>query len=199
MSEEMIGIIITSIISLISLIISLKNYLISKPKLKIVISDKQCDAYFGNVCANNENIVNTKIGAAEINIINNSPVDIFIKDIKLKIGKDYHRLVYKNNSYWEYIYFFYYDNNGEQMWDGCGINYKRLGFRMPNKVKSYTILSGICLFHDFPNIQSKTKCGKIVMDTAVGKVTKKVKFIRYDSDYISAEMKNVKLNMKNSN
>ena len=79
MSEEMIGIIITSMISLISLIISLKNYLISKPELKIVISDKQCDAYFGDVCAKNESIVDTKIGAVEINIINNSPVDIFIK------------------------------------------------------------------------------------------------------------------------
>ena len=198
MSEEMIGIIITSMISLISLIISLKNYLISKPELKIVISDKQCDAYFGDVCAKNESIVDTKIGAVEINIINNSPVDIFIKDLKLKIGKDYHRLVCKNNSYWEDIYFFYYDNNGEQMWDGCGINYKQAGVDMPNKVKSYTILSGICLFHDFPNTNSKTKFGKIIMDTAVGKVTKKVKFIRYDSEYISAEMKDVKLYMKNS-
>ena len=84
------------------------------------------------------------------------------------------------------------------MWDGCGINYKQAGVDMPNKVKSYTILSGICLFHDFPNTNSKTKFGKIIMDTAVGKVTKKVKFIRYDSEYISAEMKDVKLYMKNS-
>lgn len=194
MSEEMLAI----IISLISLIISLKEYLINKPKLKIVISDKQCDAYFGTVCAKDDSVVNTNIGAVEINIMNNSPVDIFIKDIRLKIGKDYHRLVYKDNPYWEDSYFFYYDNRGEKMWDGCGIDYKLSGISMPTKVNSYTILSGICLFHDFPNIYSKSKYGKIVLYTAVGKITKKVKFVRYDENYLSAEMKDVELYMKNS-
>jgi len=194
MSEEMIAI----IISLISLIICLKEYLINKPKLKIVISDKKCDAYFGTVCVKNENVVNTKIGAVEINIINNSPVDIFIKDIRLKIGKDYHRLVSKDNSYWDDSYFFYYDKRGEKMYDGCGINYELSGISMPNKVNSYTILSGICLFHDFPNIDSKSKHGKIILSTAVGKITKKVKFIRYDENYRSSEMRDVDLYMKNS-
>ncbi len=195
MSEEMIAIIITSIISLVSLIISLKNYLISKPKLKIVISDKECDSYFG--CVDNEKgiMVNTNIGAAEINIINNSPVDIFVKDIKLKIGKNYHGLIDKENSYWEGIHFFYYAENGEKMWEGFGIDYKENGFSMPTEVKSYTILSGICLFHHFPNNQSAIY-GKIILNTAVGKITKRVKFIRYDNNYVSSEMKNIEIYQK---
>ena len=193
MSEETIAI----IISLISLIICLKEYLINKPKLKIVISDKKCDTYFGTVSVSDEKVVNTKIGAAEINIINNSPVDIYIKDIKLKIGKDYHRLVSKDNQYWNDCYFFYYDKEGEKMYDGCGINYELSGISMPNEVKSYTILSGICLFHDFPNTNAKSKWGKIILYTAVGKITKRIKFVRYDENYLSSEMKDVELYRKN--
>ena len=69
---------------------------------------------------------------------------------------------------------------------------------MPTKVSLYTILSGICLFHDFPNIDKKSKYGKIILYTAVGKITKRVKFVRYDKDYLSAEMKDIELYMKNS-
>lgn len=197
MSEEMIGIIISAILSLISLIISIKSYQISKPKLKIVVTDKKSDVYFGRVCLSNDSVASTLIGAIEISIINNSPVDIFVKDIKLKIGNDCHKLVFRDNPYWEDIYFFFYNENGEKMWDGVGINYQSVGISMPVKIDSYTILSGVCLFHDFPNIDSKSQKGKVILDTAVGKVAKKVKFIKYDKNYISNEMKEVELYRKN--
>lgn len=197
MGEQPIAIIITSILSTISLVISLKNYLMNKPKLKIVISDKQRDAYFGTVFVRDEIVAPTKIGFVELNIINSSPVDIFIKDIKLKIDKNYCRYVDKNNSYWKNAYFFYLDKNGEKIWDGGGIDYQKMGIDMPTRVKAYTILSGICLFHDFPNIDFKAKTCKVVLYTAVGKITKKVKFIKYDENYLLTEMKDIELFKKN--
>lgn len=196
MSIELIGIIITSIISLVSLCISLGTYRISKPKLKIQITDKKSDTYYGDVCLNNEKIMSTKIGAVQINIINNSPVNIYIRDIKLKLKKDLHRLVFKNNKVWEFCYFFY-DEDGEKRWDGVGINYKDEGLDIPLTINSYTIKSGICLFHDFPNVSKKSIRGKIILYTAVGKVTKKIRFIQYDKNYIPAEMKDVRLYIKN--
>jgi hypothetical protein len=198
MNIESIGIIIASIVAIISLFFSVKNYKLNKPKLKINLTDKSCDAYYGKVCAKNDVIVNTQIGYAYINIINNSPVEIFVKDIKLKIGKDIHRLVLKNNKFWESIYFFYCNAKEEKEWDGTGINYDIEGFDLPLKISPYTIASGICLFHDFPNIQTKKQKGKIIIYSAVGKITKNIKFIRYDKDFISSEMKDVKIYMKNS-
>jgi hypothetical protein len=197
MSNEMIAILITSLISLASLVISINNYLINKPKLKVIISDKDCDAYFGDVCAKDDKVVSTNVAALEINIVNNSPVDIFIKDIKLKIKDDFHRLVDNSNPFWEDVYFFYYNDQGEKEWDGAGINYSLRGVQAPITVKSYTILSGVCLFYDFPNVYSRKKYGKVVLNTAVGKIGKRVKFIKYDSSYISSEMKDVKIYTKN--
>ncbi len=196
MSVELIGIIITSIISFVSLCISLGNYRISKPKLKIQITDKMSDVYYGDVCLNDEREMSTKIGAVQINIINNSPVNIYLRDIKLKLKKNLHRLVPKNIEVWKFCYFFY-DANGEKLWDGVGVNYKYEGFDIPLTINSYTIKSGICLFYDFPNVSKKFIRGKLILYTAVGKISKKIKFIRYDNNYISAEMKDVKLYIKN--
>lgn len=197
MSKEMIGIIITSFISLCSLFLGIKKYFVSKPKLKVIISDPESDVYYGLVSKDNDKVMSTMVGAVYINIINNSPVDIYIKEIKLKIGKDLHRLVLKDNNYWNDIFFFYYDENGEKMWDSSGICYSSHGIKIPVKIKSYTILSGMCLFHDFPNNNSKIVKGKLIINTAIGKVRKNVKFIKYDENYVSAEMKEVELFKKN--
>ncbi len=201
MSETIIALIVTSIISVISLIISfiisLKALIISKPKLAISISDKSCDVYYGNVAAKDDKAIATKIGAVAINIINNSPVDIAIVDIKLQIGKDKHRLVTTENPFWEECYFYYINEENERDWDGAGINYKESGFDLPMKVASYSIESGICLFHDFPNITAKKVTGTLLITSAVGKIKKKVKFIEYNKDYISSELKDVMLYNKN--
>ena len=197
MSEEMIGIIITSFISLCSLFLGIRNYFVSKPKLKVIISDPESDVYYGLVSKDNDKVMSTMVGAVDINIINNSPVDIYIKEIKLKIGKDLHRLVLKDNNYWNDIFFFYYDENGEKIWDGSGICYSSRGIKIPVKVKSYTILSGMCLFHNFPKSNSKIVKGELILNTAIGKVRKNVKFIKYDENYVSAEMKEVELFKKN--
>ena len=144
MSEEMIGI-ITPFISLCSLFLGIRNYFVSKPKLKVIISDPESDVYHGLVSKENDKVMSTMVGAVDINIINNSPVDIYIKEIKLKIGKDLHRLVLKDNNYWNDIFFFYYDENGE-------VIFKKLndtGTLSENTINKYSFIEHKECFNKF--------------------------------------------------
>ncbi len=197
MSEEIIAIIITSVLSTISLIISIKTFIMNKPKIKMELTDKDCDAYFGKVHLENGNTSSTLIGFVELNIINNSPVDISIKDIKLKVEKTYHRLIDKNNPYWKDCYFYYLDKNDEEVWDGCGVNYDECGIVIPNKIKAYSIISGVCMFYHYPNTNSRNKKCKLILYTAVGKITKRINMKKYDENYVSLEVKDVELFEKN--
>ena len=49
MTLQDLGICLTLVISTISLLISVFNYWTSKPKLKIEITDKEWDCFFGKV------------------------------------------------------------------------------------------------------------------------------------------------------
>lgn len=197
MNETIIALIVTSIISVVSLIVSIRSYLIQKPKLKINITDKDCDLVYGNMCAKDDKPISNKVGCVNFNIINDSSVDIEVKDIKIKINKGLHRLIPKNNPFWEFCYFYYMGENNEIDWDGCGINYIHEGLSVPVKIKSYSIKSGVCLFYDFPNRTNKKLKATIILYSAVGKIKKKLKFVIYDENYISSEMKDVQLSLKN--
>lgn len=168
----------------------------NKPKMKIELTDRTCDAYYGLVCIKDKT-ASTKIGAVELNIINNSPVDIGIRDIRLKINRNYHKLINKDNTYWNGAYFYYNKANNEKVCDGIEISYKERGILVPNSIKSYSILSGLCLFHDFPNIETKQKRCKIILYTAVGKISKVVNLKKYNETYILNEMKDIDLYIKN--
>lgn len=74
------GICLTIIISTISLIIAIFTYWTSKPKLKIEITDKEWDYFFGKVLHEGTNI-QSYVGGAQINIVNNSPVAITLNRI----------------------------------------------------------------------------------------------------------------------
>lgn len=197
MSEEIIAIVITSIISTFSLVISIKTYILNKPKIKIELTDKDSDAYFGTVCLKNGKTASTLIGFVQLNIINSSPVDISIRDIRLKVGKTYHRLIDKKSSYWHGCYFYYLDENGEEIWDGCCVDYDKYGIDIPNKVKSYSIISGTCLFYHFPIIDSNSKNCNVVLYTAVGRISKRIKMKKFNEKYVSSEFKDMELFEKN--
>ena len=198
MTGETIAIIATAFISFISLIISIKTYLMNKPKIKIEITDRDCDAYYGTISLKNEKTFSTKVGSVELNIINCSPVDIFVKEIVLEIKKDKHKLIKNNIEYWNNCYFYYLDSNNEKMWEGSTIDYKKTGISTPCKIKSYSIKSGICLFDSFPNIETNKVKGKIIVYTAIGKITKVVTFVKYDENYESLDYKEFKLFCKSS-
>lgn len=124
----MIGIIITSFISLCSLFLGIRNYFVSKPKLKVIISDPESDVYYGLVSKDNDKVMSTMVGAVDINI-----------------GKDLHRLVLKDNNYWNDIFFFYYDENGE-------VIFKKLndtGTLSENTINKYSFIEHKECFNKF--------------------------------------------------
>lgn len=184
MTLQDLGICLTLVISTISLLISVFNYWTSKPKLKIEITDKEWDCFFGKVLHEGTNLQHY-VGGAQINIVNNSPVAITLNRINLVVGKERLRLINNKNRYWESVELYFVDDNGEMTTDGSGIYYSESGLSLPMKINADTI-TAVVLFHHFPSKQKKQCNGKIVLGTAIGKVTKRVKLVEYDKNYLEA-------------
>ena len=178
-----IGICITAIISTISLILSFANYWKSKPKLKIEIADKKWDCFFGKVIHTNRSNSEDFICGAKINIVNNSPVSITISEANMIIEKEKLPLIDNNNSYWEIVEFFFEDEDGELTTDGSGIYYKESGLSFPFKLSAYDTVTAYVLFYPFPTKYKKKCKGIFVLNTAIGKVKKKINLVEYDKDY----------------
>ena len=62
-----------------------------------------------------------------------------------------------------------------------------------NKINAFTIVPDSYK----ENMPDYIKLGKLILNTAIGKVRKNVNFIKYDENYVSAEMKEVELFKKN--
>ena len=185
MTLQDLGICLTLVISTISLLISVFNYWTSKPKLKIEITDKEWDCFFGKVLHEGTNLQHY-VGGAQINIVNNSPVAITLNRINLVVGKERLRLIDNKNRYWESVELYFVDDNGEMTTDGSGIYYSESGLSLPRKINAYDTITAVVLFHHFPSKQKKQCNGKIVLGTAIGKVTKRVKLVEYDKNYLEA-------------
>lgn len=180
------GICLTAIISSASLIISIFNYWNKKPKLKIEITDKDWDCFFGKV-KHESSSIESYIGGAQINIINNSPVAITINAINLIVNDEKLRLIDNKNKYWESVEFYFVDDNGELTTDGSGIYYAESGLILPYKINAYDTITAFVLFHNFP-AKLKKKCNaKIVLHTAIGRIKKRVKMVEYDKDYMQSD------------
>ena len=177
------GICLTIIISTISLIIAIFTYWTSKPKLKIEITDKEWDCFFGKVLHEGTNI-QSYVGGAQINIVNNSPVAITLNRINLVVDKERLRLIDNKNKFWECVEFYFFDDNGELTTDGTAIDYVESGLQLPLKINAYDTITVFVLFHNFPSKKKKRCNGKIVLYTAIGKVKKKVKLVEYDKSYL---------------
>lgn len=186
MSIQEIGICITVVVSVISLLVSLANYQKNKPKLKIEIADKKRDCFFGKTMHDGHLSI-PHICGAHISIINNSPVAITISKATMIIGKERLRLINKQNDYWEEVEFYFEDNDKELTTDGTAIYYKETGLKVPFKLNAYDTVTAYALFHNFP-AKIKGKCkGTIVFDTAIGKIKKKVTLVEYDKNYLDAD------------
>ena len=180
------GICLTIVISTMSLLISIFNYWTSKPKLKIEITDKDWDCFFGKVLHEGTDIQHY-IGGAQINIVNNSPVAITLNRINLVVGKETLRLIDNKNKYWECVEFYFVDDTGELTTDGSGIYYAESGLILPLKINAYDTITAFVLFHNFPSKHKKRCKGKILLSTAIGKVKKRVKLVEYDKNYLEAD------------
>lgn len=179
-----ISISITAIISIISIILSVATYWNKKPKLKIEISDKKWDCFFGNAFTDEAKMErNTYIGGAKIMILNNSPVSITISNINMLIGKEKLDLIGKDIPYWKEIMFCFV-KDGELVFDGSVLNYSECGISLPYKIEAYDSIETVVLFYNFPKKNMKKCKSKIVLNTAIGKVKKTIKMIEYDENYL---------------
>ena len=151
--------------------------------MKIEITDKKWDCFFGKVLHEGTNLQHY-IGGAQINIVNNSPVAITLNKINLVVDKENLRLIDNKNKFWECVEFYFLDNDGELTSDGSGIYYAENGLELPLKINAYDTITAVVLFHNFPSKHKKQYRGKIVLSTAIGKVKKKVKLVEYDKNYL---------------
>lgn len=187
MTVQDIGICVTAVISMLSLLISLANYRKDKPTLKIEIVDKKWDCFFGKTIHENHSSTASYICGAQISIINDSPVDITISGATMIIGKEKLRLIDKQNDYWECVEFFFSDESNELTTDGSAIYYKANGLGVPFKLNAYDTTTVFVLFHNFP-VRIKGRCkGTLVLNTAIGKIKKKVTMIEWDKNYQEAD------------
>lgn len=178
---------VTAVLSAISLIISLANYQKDKPKIKIEITDKRWDCFFGKRINEKHPSISSYICGAYISIVNNSPVAITISNVSMIIGKEKLRIIDNRNDYWENVEFFFEDENGEMTTDGVGIYYKENGLELPYKLDAYDTLTVCVLFHNFPAMIKQRCKGTIVLTTAIGNIKKKVELVEYNKDYQEAD------------
>ena len=190
MTIEGIGIIITAIISTISLALSFMNYWHRKPKIRISISDSKHDCFFAKKQMGQTNQYEC-IAGGYINIINNSPVSITLNELSLKVGKENYGLIDKSIVHWQEVELFYKGKNGKWITDGSVVPYEQYGLLLPRKVEAYDAFSCHVLFRNFPAKMTKKCKGTLILNSAIGKIKKRVVLYEYNQEYCNYEWKDI--------
>jgi len=181
-------------VALIALYISYRVYKRDTPKLRIQIDNPKYDCFFGNsITEKHEERHVNRISGARIKLNNNSKIDIEINNITLKIKKEIYRLIPKDNDYWEVVYFLNYNVDKIEDFDpNYGIYYHNEGIEIPCKINAYSCLSFVALFYNFPfSIKEKIK-GKLIINTAIGNIIKKINLYEYNDTFFNLEWEDVK-------
>ena len=172
---QTIGVLITIVVSVISLILSILAFIQQKPKLVLEIDR----AYYGPAQLN-DNISKPYFAAGiDFALQNPSPTNISIYDLKLKIGKEKYEYVLPQEGEDQNITFFYPDN-GQFYGSGGAIPYNSIGKDLPFKITSYDAMLSTFVFHNIPNTFHGNKSGKLIIKTTAGKLIKKIKLHPFD-------------------
>lgn len=172
---QTIGVIITIVVSVISLILSILAFIQQKPKLICEI----VRAYYGPAQLKDSISKAYYAAGIELTIQNPSPANITIYDLKLKIGKENYQYLLPQEGIDQNITFFYSDN-GHVYGSDWSIPYNSTGFNLPFKINSYDAILPTFVFHNIPNIFHSKKHGKLIIKTTAGKLTIKVKLHQFD-------------------
>jgi hypothetical protein len=185
---EKVSVAFSICISIASIIIAILSYRLNLPRIKIQILNKNCDCFFGNVkCENGNNGVISRISGAKIRLVNSSRSDIAVLSVLLETRDECFRLIDCQNPFWEVVEFVFSDDEGDEATDGSAIYYKNEGIQLPLTIKAYSGIDFIALFHHFPLKIRKSASARIIIQTAVGAITKKVTITEYGQKYNNSD------------
>lgn len=172
---QTIGVIITIVVSVISLVLSILAFIQQKPKLRCEI----IKAYYGP--AQLKDCITKLYVAAGIDITlqNPSPANITVYDIKLKIGKEHYEYLLPQEGEDQNIEFFYSDD-GNLYGSGGAIPYNSTGINLPFKINSYEAILPTFVFHNIPEKYHGKKYGNLIIKTTAGKLKKRIKLFPFD-------------------
>lgn len=171
---QTIGVIITIVVSVISLILSFLAFIQQKPKLICEI----VRAYYGPAKLKDSMPKAYYAAGIEITLQNPSPANITIYDLKLKIGKENYQYLLPQEGVDQNIFFFYSDNG--LVYGSDWSIYNSTGFNLPFKINAYDAILPTFIFHNIPNIFQGKKHGKLIIKTTAGKLIVKVKLHSFD-------------------
>lgn len=187
---QMATVCISAFVAVISLVLSILTHMRQKPKLQILIPDPAENCFYGWRQLDSSGNTYTRVAYIYICLINNSPVAVGAENITISIkGKRLQRIL-PDNDYWNDTVLFYRDN--EKLIDpGTSLNYSEVALRFPVKVAAYNTANGVVLFHNFPSSVSGNCHIEVVMQTAIGKVKKRIRMHEYNRNVINLILRDV--------
>lgn len=184
---EYIFVLVPIIISIVSLIFSIKAIKRQTPLIRIKLINPRVDAFYGatRIIENkSDEYLSYYVAAARFRLYNPSSLIVMIADIFLSYDGISYELANCNNEYWSEV-IFYFADNGELKSDGSCIDYKETGISIPFLLGAYETKDIMCIFMDFQKSTIGTVKAKLHIDTAIGERTKKIRLHLYDKDYAS--------------
>ena len=181
------------IIAFAALWVSVKAYKRDTPNLKVNIDNQKINCFFGDVETEHEQQFGYgRIAGIRFRIINSSPVSIEIHSIVLKIKSEKYKLIDTDNAYWENVYFLSYDEEDKKVPDiNYGIYYAVEGIKLPSIIEPYTTLPCVTLFYHFPKAITKKVKAKLIINTAIGEIKKRIELYEYNDTFSKDEFKDV--------
>lgn len=173
--------IVPIVISLVSLLISIKAIRQQTPKIKILIQD----AFYGGTKVVNHNgadCLSHYVAGARMRIYNPSSSSVMIAEMSLVLAGTSYDLADCKNEYWSELVFYFVDGN-EITSDGSCVDYASSGISVPFLLGAHETKDVVCIFMSFPKSNNKIIRGEIGIDTAIGRIRKPIKLKLYDKSY----------------
>ncbi len=157
--------IVPIVISLVSLLISIKAIRQQTPKIKVLIQD----AFYGATKVDSHNGIDCLshyVAGTRMRIYNPSSSSVMIAEISLVSSDTNYELADCKNEYWSEPVFYFVDDN-EITSDGSCVDYAASGISVPFLLGAHETKDVVCIFMSFPKSNNKIIRAKIVIDTAI--------------------------------
>lgn len=179
---------ITAAVSIASLALSIINYCGQRPHLKINIHSKN-DCFFA-IAGSKETGTYNYVSILHFNIVNASPVKITINNTHLVIGKEKY-LLSDSGAKWESVDFRYKNEEGIFESDEIYRDFNSTFIRLPLEVEPYDSIAVSAIYYLKQNNLGDNVKAKLVLDSAIGTISKKIVLSEYSYEQLKHEFENV--------